>query len=168
MKSWLKPPKCLSQNILDLSQTAGSNSVTWEQMEGAQHFLSSSPAVVFLQPWVLYPLQKSVLTHALNELWLKYTIFNLPSDPTLKHKIPQIRENKIPRKSDLEIESPMYQPPHPNFFIEKRNFYQKKKKNQEAVLLKTSYLVVFFFLVEISLSKKEIGGGRLVHGRLYF
>lgn len=145
MKSWLKPPKCLSQNILDLSQTAGSNSVTWEQMEGAQHFLSSSPAVVFLQPWVLYPLQKSVLTHALNELWLKYTIFNLPSDPTLKHKIPQIRENKIPRKSDLEIESPMYQPPHPNFFLAKRNFYQKKKKNQEAVLLKTSYLVVFFF-----------------------
>lgn len=96
-----------------------------------EHF-HSSPAVVFLQPWVLHPLQKSVLTHALNEPWLKYTIFNLPSDPTLKHEIPQIRENKIPWKSDLEIEPPMSHPPHPNLFLAKRNFYKKKQKKQNS------------------------------------
>lgn len=133
MKSWLKPPKCLSQNILDLSQTAGSNSVTREQTEGAS-ISWAAPCCGFLpQPWELHPLQKSVLTHALNEPWLKYTIFNLPSDPTLKHKYILRYENKIPRKSDLEIEPPMYHPPHPNFVFAKRNFYQKKK-SQEAIL----------------------------------
>ena len=88
---------------------------------------------------------KVSLDTCLNEPWLKYTIFNLPSDPKLKHKIPQIRENKIPRKSDLEIEPPMYHPPHPNFFFAKINFYQKKKKNlkKQYCLKWVTWLSVF-------------------------
>lgn len=76
-----------------------------------------------LHPWVLCPLhtQASYLL-SMSHTWDRLLYFQIPSPA--EHEVPSIRANKIPRKSDLEIEPPMRF--YPNFSFTREVSLKKK------------------------------------------